>query len=61
MALAHKIGDDVEAAYRRGDLFRKRRALAQAWCEFCTKPPVAKPEPASITHFPSFLRKVVGK
>ena len=27
MALAHKIGDKVEAAYRRGDLFDKRRKL----------------------------------
>ena len=27
MALAHAIDDDVEAAYRRGDLFKKRRRL----------------------------------
>ena len=27
MALAHAIGDKVEAAYRRGDLFEKRRRL----------------------------------
>jgi integrase len=27
MALAHAIGDKVEAAYRRGDLFQKRRRL----------------------------------
>jgi integrase len=25
MALAHAVGDKVEAAYRRGDLFDKRR------------------------------------
>ena len=31
MALAHAIGDKVEAAYRRGDLFEKRRALMQDW------------------------------
>jgi len=30
MALAHAIGDDVEAAYRRGDLFDKRRKLMVA-------------------------------
>jgi len=33
-ALAHAIGDKVEAAYRRGDLFEKRRALMRAWAEF---------------------------
>lgn len=37
MALAHAIGDKVEAAYRRGDLFEKRRKLMDAWAEFCTK------------------------
>ncbi len=36
MALAHTVGDKVEAAYRRGDLFEKRRALAEAWARFCT-------------------------
>ena len=35
MALAHTVGDKVEAAYRRGDLFEKRRALAEAWAAFC--------------------------
>jgi hypothetical protein len=39
MALAHKIGDAVEAAYRRGDLFQKRQQLAEAWARFCTSPP----------------------
>jgi integrase len=34
MALAHAIGDKVEAAYRRGDLFEKRRKLMAAWAEF---------------------------
>jgi integrase len=36
MALAHAVGDKVEAAYRRGDLFNKRRQLADAWARFCT-------------------------
>ena len=36
MALAHAIGDKVEAAYRRGDLFAKRRELMTAWAEFCS-------------------------
>lgn len=35
MALAHAVGDKVEAAYRRGDLFEKRRQLAEAWAAFC--------------------------
>jgi integrase len=36
MALAHAVGDKVEAAYRRGDLFQKRRQLAEAWARFCS-------------------------
>jgi integrase len=35
MALAHAVGDKVEAAYRRGDLFDKRRRLMDAWSQFC--------------------------
>jgi integrase len=35
MALAHSIGNKVEAAYRRGDLFDKRCELMQAWAENC--------------------------
>jgi integrase len=38
MALAHVVGDKVEAAYRRGDLFHKRRQLADAWAKFCATP-----------------------
>jgi len=41
MALAHTVGDKVEAAYRRGDLFEKRRQLAAAWATFCAAPPSA--------------------
>jgi integrase len=37
MALAHAIDDKVEAAYRRGDLFDKRRRLMSAWADFCGK------------------------
>jgi hypothetical protein len=33
MALAHAIMNRVEAAYRRGDLFDKRRALMEAWAK----------------------------
>jgi len=35
MALAHAVGDKVEAAHRRGDLFEKRRQLADAWAAYC--------------------------
>jgi integrase len=35
MALAHKIDDEVEAAYRRGDLMQKRRALMNDWADYC--------------------------
>lgn len=35
MALAHTISDKVEAAYRRGDLFEKRRRLMADWARFC--------------------------
>lgn len=35
MALAHAVGNKVEAAYRRGDLFDKRRRLAEDWARFC--------------------------
>jgi integrase len=38
MALAHAVGDKVEAAYRRGDLFEKRRRLMDAWAGYCTRP-----------------------
>jgi integrase len=37
MALAHAVGDKVQAAYRRGDLFEKRRKLMDAWADFCAK------------------------
>ena len=34
-ALAHRISDKAEAAYRRGDQFEKRRELMEAWSQFC--------------------------
>ena len=34
-ALAHAIPDKAEAAYRRGDLFNKRRHLMNAWARYC--------------------------
>jgi integrase len=38
MALAHTIESKVEAAYRRGDLFEKRRLLMAAWARYCAAP-----------------------
>jgi integrase len=35
MALAHTVSDKVEAAYRRGDLFAKRRRLMEEWARHC--------------------------
>src|SRR5262249_35638252 len=35
-ALAHVVGNKVEEAYQRGDLFEKRRRLMDAWAEYCS-------------------------
>lgn len=35
MALAHTISNAVERAYRRGDLFDKRRRLMDEWAAYC--------------------------
>jgi integrase len=37
-ALAHTLGNKVEAAYERGDLLDKRRRLMGAWATFCARP-----------------------
>ena len=42
MALAHAVSDKVEAAYRRGDLFEKRRGLMADWATYCNSPKAAK-------------------
>jgi integrase len=34
-ALAHTIGNKAEAAYRRGDALEKRRAMMEAWAQWC--------------------------
>jgi integrase len=39
MALAHVIKNKAEAAYRRGHLLEKRRALMTAWADYCNQPP----------------------
>jgi integrase len=37
-ALAHRVGDTVEAAYRRGDALEKRRRLMNTWADYCARP-----------------------
>jgi len=41
MALAHTIENKVERAYRRGDLFDKRRRLMDDWATYCATIPAA--------------------
>ena len=38
MALTHTVSDNVEAAYRRGDLFDKRKRLMTDWGKYCGIP-----------------------
>jgi len=44
MALAHTISDKVEAAYRRGDLFEKRRQMMADWATFCSVAHASQPQ-----------------
>src|SRR5690554_2024057 len=48
-ALAHSLGNDVEAAYRRGDLLEKRRALMNDWAAYCTSKPTINVIPIQRT------------
>ncbi|MGO9672710.1 MAG: tyrosine-type recombinase/integrase [Methylocella sp.] len=45
MSLGHKVGNKVERAYARGDAFKKRIAIMQAWANFCDRPVVASGAP----------------
>ena len=47
MALAHTISDKVEAAYRRGDLFEKRRKMMADWAAFCATQRTSQGTPAA--------------
>jgi integrase len=42
MALAHRIDGKTEAAYRRMDMFEKRRRMMDAWAGYCGRPSAAK-------------------
>jgi integrase len=44
-ALAHTIGNKAEAAYRRGDALEKRRAMMEAWAQWC------EPKEANVVAF----------
>lgn len=46
MALAHVIGNKAEAAYRRGDLFERRRMLMDEWASYCATP---QPDGTTVT------------
>lgn len=47
MALAHTVANKVEAAYRRGDMFDKRRVLMDEWAKYCGSQTSAIDVPAS--------------
>lgn len=49
IALAHTIANKAEAAYRRGDLFEKRRKLMDAWASYCGARKTAKIVPIRQT------------
>ena len=35
-------GDEVEAAYRRGDLMGKRKKVSDDWSKYCTSSPAGQ-------------------
>jgi integrase len=39
ISLAHRVGTETERAYRRTDMFAKRRQLMEQWSRFCMSPP----------------------
>src|SRR5205823_6159615 len=56
-ALAHAVENKVEAAYRRGDLFEKRRQLMAAWARHCAAPAIG---PAVLPLVAYSLRRTFG-
>lgn len=61
MALAHAISDKVEAAYRRGDLFEKRRLLMERWANYCAQPAKPVGEVVSIMNVAAVPRSELPK
>ena len=48
LALAHSVGNKVEQAYRRGDMFAKRRRMMQAWADYCGTPPIVSADDDNV-------------
>jgi integrase len=42
LALSHQVGDATVRAYQRGSGFKKRIQLADAWANYCSRPPVSE-------------------
>jgi integrase len=62
MALAHAVGSQVETAYRRGDLFEKRRALMRDWALHCRHGGTAASGPVTgLCSVPLLPRKVTHR
>lgn len=49
-ALAHKLKDEVEAAYQRGTMLRKRAALMEQWAKFCAERVPQLPTVFDLSH-----------
>ena len=49
LSLAHAVGTEVERAYRRRDMFEKRRRLMMDWARFCSSPPVVQKAKDNVT------------
>ena len=47
-ALAHKLKDEAEAAYQRGDLLLKRAYVTERWPQFCSDPSDRIPDIAKL-------------
>jgi integrase len=47
-ALAHKLGNETERAYARGDQLEKRRELMEAWGSYVTSLGKASPQPSAV-------------
>ena len=53
-ALAHVVGDKIEAAYQRGDMLEKRRRLMDVWAEICVKPALSGSTVVALQGAPKF-------
>lgn len=60
-ALSHTVGNAVEAAYRRGDLLEKRRALMRDWGTYCQSQPVDNVTPITGWNVDKPVDKSVDK